>query len=1001
MSRKVTPLKAFCVLIVSALFCAVTVSAQSQATTGNIEGRVVDPNGAAVPNVAVTATNQDTGLAKSVNTDDAGIYRITFLTPGKYRVTTDGAQGFTRADYGNVVVTVGGMTPLDVQLGLGSTTAMVDVSAAGQVVETTRTSVSSTINEKAIESLPVNGRNFLDFATLTPGVVREPTRAGDLTVGGQKGTLNSLQVDGVDNNNTFFGQSFGRTGTRPPYQFSEESVQEFQVNQNGFSAEFGRAGGAVINVVTKSGTNEWHGSVFEYFRDESLNSNTPILTARGAKRPKSQINQFGGTLGGPIKRDRAFFFFAYDGQRSTVPNVVDAPSFFAQTPAIQALLGPKLGTYNIGRDQNVFMVKGDLQLNSSNQLVLRFNQQNFTGNNNESNGSLGVEEHSGNSVAKTTTFSGSLTSTLTNSIVNEMRFQFGRDQEPGEANNALPEARIQTGGGFLLIGRNNFSRRETTIKRFQFIDNVSYTRAAHNFKFGADLNFDRIFNFFPGLFSGQYTFNPTTAPSPVANGYQNFASNFPSSFVQNFAGANTTGAETHPDMNEYGFFVQDDWRVKPNFTLNLGLRYDRQDVADPSVRNPSAALAAAGIDTTTPVRDNNNFGPRFGFSWGIDEKTVIRGGYGIFFGRTPAIMVGTAHSQNGIQVTGITINDNPATAANEVNALITYPNIFTTPPAVGALTPSLYLFARDYAQPYVQQGRLGFERELMRNTSLSITYMLYRGVHLARARDINLGAPVATTVTDPAATAFTVLRHPSARPIPGFTRITLFESTADSRYNGLSFELKQRYTRGFQFIMAYTFSSAKDNKPESTMVVVGTDDFKGVQNNLDISADWGRSDLDIRHRFVFSPVYEIGRVAKDNAFASALLSNWGFSGIITLQSGFAYSATITGDANRDGNSATDRVPGTARNAFTTPNIYVFDTRVTKTFKFGEKYNLSFMAEAFNLFNRSNVAAVNTGRYAIASNSATVFTNPAAASAFGLPRTFLGERQVQLAVRFKF
>ena len=229
----------------------------------------------------------------------------------------------------------------------------------------------------------------------------------------RKGTLNSLQVDGADNNNTFFGQSFGRTGTRPPYQFSEESVQEFQVNQNGFSAEFGRAGGAVINVVTKSGTNEWHGSAFEFFRDEALNSNTPILTARGAKRPKSQINQFGATIGGPIKRDRAFFFFAYDGQRSNIPNVVDAPNFFAQPVNIQNLLAPKMQTYQIGRDQDVYMVKTDIKLNDSNQLVLRFNQQNFTGNNNENGGPLSVEEHSGNSVAKTTTFSGSLISTLT------------------------------------------------------------------------------------------------------------------------------------------------------------------------------------------------------------------------------------------------------------------------------------------------------------------------------------------------------------------------------------------------------------------------------------------------------------------------------------------------------------------------------------------------------------------------------------------------------------
>jgi len=976
-----------CLLVVCLFSISITAFAQSQANTGNIEGRVTDPNAAAVPNVTVTATNLATGLAKNAVTNDEGIYRIVFLPPGAYKVETSGAQGFVPATFTNVVVTVGGQTPLDIQLAVGNATvAMVDVSAEGQVVETTRTSISSVVNERAIQNLPVNGRNFLDFATLTPSVVRDPTRQGDLAVGGQKGTLNSLQVDGADNNNTFFGQSFGRTGTRPPYQFSEESVQEFQVNQNGFSAEFGRAGGAVINVVTKSGSNQWHGSAFEFFRDEALNSNTPILTARGAKRPKSQINQFGATIGGPIKRDRAFFFFAYDGQRSNIPNVVDAPNFFAQPASIQNLLAPKMNTYQIGRDQDVYMVKSDIRLTNSHQLVLRFNQQNFTGNNNENGGPLSVEEHSGNSVAKTTTFSGSLISTLTPTLINEFRFQFGRDREPGEANSDATEARIQTGGGFLQLGRNNFSPRETTIKRVQLIDVMSLTHGKHSLKFGADFNFDRIFNFFPGLFSGQYTFNS----------YALFASNTPAAFTQNFPGEGTTGGTTNPDMNEYGLFVQDDWRISPKLTLNLGLRYDLQDLADPTVRNPSAALAAVGLDTTTAVRDRNNFAPRFGFSYAFDEKTVLRGGYGIFFGRTPAIMLGTAHSQNGIQVTGVNLN-----CTLVPNPCLVYPNIFSAPPTTGGVNPSLYLFANDFAQPYVQQGRLGVERELFANTSLSVSYLYFRGVHVGRTRDINLGAPVPTTVTDPAGQTFTVLRHPVARPIPGFARISLFESTGDSRYNALAMELRRRFTRGFQFIAAYTFSDSNDNRPDQTMVVVGADDAKGLQNNLDINGDWGRSDLDIRHRFVFSPVYEIGTVQNDNAFARHLLGNWIFSGIVTLQSGFAYSALIAGDANRDGNPSTDRVPGTARNGFTTPSVYIFDARITKTFKFGENYSLSFLGEAFNLFNRSNLATVNTGRYGIASANALVLTNPAASTPFGGPRTFLGERQIQLGVRFKF
>lgn len=474
MCRKPAPLTELCILAGCILALAVGAFAQSQATTGNIEGRVLDPKDAAVPGAAVTVTNQATGLERTATTNDQGDFSVILLPPGPYTVRAN-SSGFAQSEVKDVIVTVGGKTPLEVKLSVGGASGSVTVTSEAPAIETTLTSVSTTVNSRAIENLPVNGRNYLDFATLTPGVIRDQNREGDLAVGGQKGTLNNLQVDGADNNNTFFGQSFGRTGVRPPYQFSEESVQEFQVNQNGFSAEFGRAGGAVINVVTKSGTNEFHGGAFEYFRDESLNANTPQLKAsqfqRGLlnKRPPLQINQFGGRFGGPIKRNKAFFFFTYDGQRQKFPNFLDPPSFFTQPANIQALLLPKLNTYQINRNQDVFMVKSDIAINKSNQLSLRFNQQNFTGKNNEFTSSLGTEEHSGDSIAKTTTFSGSLVSAINTSLVNEFRFQVARDREPGLANNTQPEAQINTGSGFLLIGRNNFSPRETTIKRVQLL----------------------------------------------------------------------------------------------------------------------------------------------------------------------------------------------------------------------------------------------------------------------------------------------------------------------------------------------------------------------------------------------------------------------------------------------------------------------------------------------------------------------------------------------------
>ncbi len=1007
MLKRVPPVLArLAVLCLCLAFSTLNVLAQSQATTGDIEGRVLDPNGAVVPNATVTARNEATGFERTSNTDGDGNYRIILLPPGTYSVEAT-ANGFNKVGATAVQVTVGSKTVLDMNLAASGVKETVLITAEPPTVETTRTSVSTTINERSIQNLPINGRNFQDFATLSPGVIRDP-RGGDLSVGGQRGTLNSLQVDGVDNNNTFFGQALGRGGVRPPYQFSEESVQEFQVNQNGFSAEFGRAGGAVINVVTKSGTNEFHGGLFEYLRDESLNANDPVTKAnqfragRPNKRPASRINQFGGRVGGPIVRNKAFFFFTYDGQRSDIPQVLDVPNLSTAPAAAQAALLPKLNTYQVGRNQDVFLAKTDISLNQSNQLSLRYNHQGFTGQNNENNGPLSAEEHSGDSIVKSDTFSGSLSSVLTKTVVNEFRFQVARDKEPGEANVDTPEAVINTGSGNLSIGRNNFSPRETTIKRFQLIDNVSLVSGRSNYKFGLDFNFDRILNFFPGLFNGSYTFPSYTA----------FANNAPSAYTQNFAGANTTGGTTEPNLSEYGFYAQDDVRVTPKLTLNLGVRYDYEALACPPVTNPDTLLLNNGINTGNCPKDKNNFAPRAGFSYSPDEKTVVRGGFGLFYARTPAIVLGTAHSQNGINVTGVNL-----TAAQLTTLGLSYPNILTVVPTVGSANPNLYYFAPDYVQPYVEQGRLGVERELARGLSLSATYLFYKGVHLTRTRDVNLSAPVALNATGPDGTVYSFQRFPTARPISratgaSYNRISVFESASRSLYNGLAFQATQRFTRGFQFIAAYTYSRARDDRPDQTTVVVGADDAKIVENQINPGLDYARSDTDLRHRFVFSPIYEIGRIKwSDNAVARAIFSDYTLSGIVQMQSGSPYSALVGNDPNNDGNRSNDRLPGTVRNQFTTPSVYQFDARITRNIPFNESVRLRLILEAFNLFNRANVVTVNTTAFNFSTAGGGTLTAPSFVTAFGTPRTFSSPasgtttfatpRQLQLAIKFDF
>jgi hypothetical protein len=408
---------------------------------------------------------------------------------------------------------------------------------------------------------------------------------------------------------------------------------------------------------------------------------------------------------------------------------------------------------------------------------------------------------------------------------------------------------------------------------------------------------------------------------------------------------------------------------------------------------------------------------------------VVRGGYGIFYGRTTAIMLGTAHSGNGIQTTGITLSSNAAIVA----AGLTYPNVFTAiPSGLVPPRPDLFLFADDYAQPYVQQGRLGVEREILPDVSLSVSYLYFRGVHLSRTRDINLFAPVATTAVDAAGATYTVQRFPGTgataaaqftsttplRPFAGYNRIQLFESTANSRYNALAVQLNRRFSNNLQFLVSYTFSKASDDKPDQTAVVPGGgDDFKVAQNSFDLREEWGRADSDVPHRFVFSPVYEIGTIKwSENAVARALFSNYTLSGIAQLQSGFVYSAQVGTDLNRDGNSRNDRVPGTRRNGFRTPNVYQFDARIARNIPFGENRRLRLILEGFNLFNRANVggapgggyfAFVNINRFrgftatSVGGTNTLTLLDPLPATPFGTDRAIITPRQLQLAVKFDF
>jgi outer membrane receptor protein involved in Fe transport len=979
-------------------------AAQSQAAGGEIEGTVTDQSGAVLPGVTVTIRNTATGISRETTTETSGLYRAPLLPVGPYEVTAVLA-GFSTTKRANVTLSIGQTLTVDVSLKLSGTQEEVTVTAEAPIIEPARTHQATTVGAVAVANLPVNGRNFIDFVLTTPGVTRD-TRSGDISFAGQRGILNSLVIDGADNNNTFFGQTLGRTGSgRAPYQFSQDAVQEFQVNRNAYSAEYGRAGGAVINVVTKSGTNDFHGSAFEFYRDKSLNANTWANKIRTPipDRAPFRINQFGGSLGGPIQKDKAFFFFSYDGQRRSLPNAitplsvtVPAAILNSSDPAVQAglrLVQAANGDYTLTRDQDVFLGKIDYQFDARNRLSVRYNHQNFTGGNNESTGATSAQEHTGNSLVHTRSLNAVLSTVFNARFYNELRAQWGRDQEPGEANTDAPEVNLRQGSATVLVfGRNFFSPRETTIKRFQVADAVTWIRGAHSLKAGFDLNFDKIFNFFPGNFGGRYFFNSIAG---LGTGFPNAAGE---SYQQAFAGAGTTGATTHPDLSEYAAFVQDEWRASRKLTLSFGLRYDVQGIAQPNVRNPDAQLAAAGIDTSFIHVDKNNLGPRVGFSFTPDVKTVIRGGYGIFYGRTPSIMIGTADSGNAINVQTITFT----------GALVPkYPSVFATIPTGATLPkPSIQFFDPAFQNPQVHQASLGVDRALSSDVAVSVSYMFVAGRSLALSRDFNVGDPVPTAVPIQGGGSVTVDRFPT-RPFTNFDRVVRFESTGRSNYNGATIEVKKRFGGRFLGNLAYTLSHVKDNNPDSVNVVLGGgDDARFPSHPTNRDADYADGQNDVRHRLVLSGYWNIDYFKDSGALPRVLLNNWSLSWIATAASGYPYSALVTNDLNNDGNRNNDLVPD-SRDAYRLPWSKNVDARLSRHVPLGKQVKLELIAEAFNLLNTTNVSAQNRTLYNFTGGVLVPQTNLAnARSNFGVDSSTQvnfedTQRIVQLAAKFTF
>lgn len=1037
------------IFFVSLLVFALSAVTLAQSTTaGAIGGVVSNPNKEVVPGASVTVRNAETNKEASATTDDQGRFKVVNLQPGTYVVTISSA-GFSPYTNERVVVEVGRETSLEASLAIGTVTGTVDVSAEAPVINTTQQDFSSNINQTSINELPINGRRASSFVLLTPGAVPDGD-FGLISFRGISGLLNNSTVDGGNNNQAFFAEEAGRT--RISSSISQAAVREFQVNTSNYSAEYGRAAGGVVNTVTKSGTNDFHGQLFYYLRDNELGARNPrgFNPLNGeALKPVDRRHQFGGAVGGPIAKDKLFFFFSYDQQKRDFPAIAQFSSgtflntintanltaasrglTTAQIDAARAFLLSVSGETPRRQDSYLLLPKIDWIINNSHALSFTYNR-------------LRNESPNGVQTAATITRGRSsfgddfvdidygivrLNSTFGPTVVNEFRskvgvednYQFSTPPLPGEPTTGpggrSPSVAI-TGG--LTFGKPNFLERthNPLEKNYQFVDNVTLTQGNHTIKFGGD--FLRTNDVLDNLFQEGGVYSYSNINDFIVD-YTNWTSNgalraagrvcststrlagrcYTNNFAQGFGQPrfefNTT---------DLAYYVQDDWRWSPRLTVNLGLRYEVQLMPDPQIPNPIFP------QTNEFPTDKNNFGPRGGFAYDLtgDGKTSVRGGLGVYYGRLINSTISNAITNTGVDRGQVQFSINPASTGTPAPPI--FPNVIPTPASVA--NPSgasiagsnIVVLERDLHLPMIIQGDFVVEREIARNTMVSASYLTSRGRFLPVFINKNI-APATQSATltvssgEFAGQSVTVPVFTS-RINPNFFNITEVRGAVESVYHALVLQANRRLTKGLQFQTNYTFSRAKDTGQTSvtfSATNTPTDPF-----NLEL--DRGVTDFNVPHRFVASAVWSPD-VKSDSAGVRAIFGGWTLAPIFTAQSGRPYSAVVSGrpipaalNASITGSGGDSYFLPLGRNSFQQPRLINLDARLSRRFRFTETTNLEFLIEGFNVFNRTHITSVNDTAFNIVGSNLVPVASFGTDAATG--NSIFRERQVQWALRFNF
>jgi hypothetical protein len=1029
----------------------------SQTTNGTILGTVSDATGAVVPGASITIKNIETGASRTIVTDDGGRYRVPGLALGKYEVSVE-HTGFSGEVRSGVELTVGREAVVDFNLKAGDVQETVRISEEAPLVTTTNGQLEGLVNERTVRELPLNGRDVFQLTTLQVGVTNTAgiTTAGasalDVGPGATKIAVNGARIDanGFMLDGTIINDSANNTPGSVYGGFSGvDTLREFQILTNSYNAEYGQGGGAIINAVTKSGTNSFHGTAFYFHRNSALDARNFF---DAGEVPEFKRNQFGGSVGGPIKKSKTFFFAGYEGliERLGVSRRFAVPTASARARAVPSIrpyvnLYPLPNAEVLSADTANYLRSGSDKTDGD-SLTGRIDHQigdndsffgRYTFDNSNVNLADGV-------IQDTVTHGRNQYLTLGEDhifsprVLNSFRFGFTRSLISGDRpySVSVPDSLSfvpgRPMGSFFGIsevaplGSSLFVPRFFVQNTFQFTDNISWTRGAHSFKFGGSfrriqLNADSVI-----AAGGAYVFfGLPPIPGVFPNGLTSldaFLLGFPVAFQ-----APTPGADFYRGIREsvIGGYFQDEWKVNRKLTVNYGLRYEA--ITTPTESNDKIANLRSVFDKTSTVGEpffknpsKKNFAPRVGFAYDLfgDGRTSVRGGFGIF---DNLIMPFNYRFEISGQppFSGLSLVAGfPAPFPNAYSVITT------------AATPqqlNINAFQFDPKRSYMEQWNLSVQRELLPSFVLTAAYVGSHGVHLARKNNLNQrtdfvivnGRKFFPNVADPA----------SKRLNPTLGAIREIFWDGNSNYNALQLRLDKRFSHGLSFQSSYTWSKAIDDASTTETAFSNTPPGARLQDAFNTKGERGRSAFDTRHNFVTNVTYEFPRYNLKGA-ADTIVNGWELTGILTHRTGFPFSVFLGFDRANDASiddvaQRPDIVPGrTAESAITgNPNAYIdptafrlppagtygdagrnilegpgfttFDLGVYKNTTLFEKIKFQFRAEFFNLFNHANFA-IPDNVVVFTSDQSTVPGN------FGrITRTTSTSRQIQLGMKFIF